>query len=123
MVRARFKVLLFPLAGTANISAMSTSPRIAVLVPCYNEESTVGKVIDDFRAALPDAKMYVFDNCCTDRTAAIARERGATVIRECRKGKGYVVEAMLDRIDADYYVMVDGDDTYEASRCATCWPP
>ncbi len=60
--------------------------------------------------------MYVFDNCCTDRTAAIARERGATVIRECRKGKGYVVEAMLDRIDADYYVMVDGDDTYEASR-------
>jgi glycosyltransferase involved in cell wall biosynthesis len=83
--------------------------QIAVLIPCHNEQATVGKVVDDFRAALPDARVYVFDNCCTDDTAAIAARHGATVIRECRQGKGFVVESMLDRVEADFYVMVDGD--------------
>ncbi|MFA6133408.1 MAG: glycosyltransferase [Phycisphaerae bacterium] len=90
-------------------------PRIAVLIPCHNEEVAIGKVIDDFRAALPSAEIYVFDNCCTDRTAQIAQERGAVVIREGRKGKGFVVERMLNDIEADYCVMVDGDDTYDAA--------
>ena len=64
---------------------------VAVLIPCYNEEATVAKVIDDFRAQLPYATIYVFDNCCTDNTATIAKQHGATVIHEPRKGKGYVI--------------------------------
>ena len=103
--------------------AMDNSPRIAVLIPCHNEESTIAKVVDDFRAQLPQAAIYVFDNCCTDATARLAAARGATVLKEPRKGKGYVVEAMLDRIDADYYVMVDGDDTYEASAVGQLLAP
>lgn len=99
------------------------APRIAILIPCYNEQATVGKVVDDFRAALPQAQVYVFDNCCTDDTAAVAAQHGATVIRECRKGKGFVVESMLDHVDADYYVMVDGDDTYEAARAGDLLAP
>jgi glycosyltransferase involved in cell wall biosynthesis len=97
--------------------------QIAVLIPCHNEQATVGKVVDDFRAALPDARVYVFDNCCTDDTAAIAAKHGATVIRECRQGKGFVVESMFDRVEADYYVMVDGDDTYEAGRVSDLLAP
>ena len=93
----------------------SAQGRLAVLIPCYNEQATVAKVIDDFRRELPAADIYVFDNCCTDKTADIAREHGAVVVPEPRKGKGFVVEAMFDRIDADYFIMVDGDDTYEAS--------
>jgi len=88
--------------------------KIAVLIPCYNEAATIGKVVDDFRAALPEAEIIVFDNRSTDATARIAREHGATVFREPRQGKGYVVESMFDRIDADFYLMVDGDDTYPA---------
>lgn len=83
-----------------------------MLIPCHNEEVTIGKVIDDFQRQLPSAAIYVFDNCSTDATAAIADEHGAVVIKEPRKGKGFVVESMFDRIDADFYVMVDGDDTY-----------
>ena len=90
--------------------------RIAVLIPCHNEQATIAKVIDDFRAALPEAAIYVFDNCCTDRTAAIAAEHGAVVLSEPRQGKGFVVENMLDRVEADCYVMVDGDDTYPAEK-------
>lgn len=88
--------------------------KVAVLIPCYNEELTVGKVVGDFRAALPDAEIYVFDNNSADRTAAIAKEAGAIVVRESRQGKGNVVRSMFRKIDADAYVMVDGDDTYEA---------
>ncbi len=88
--------------------------RISVLIPCYNEAPTIGKVVDDFRAQLPDARIVVFDNCCTDETARIAREHGADVIKEPRQGKGYVIERMFDQIDSDLYVMVDGDDTYPA---------
>ena len=86
--------------------------RIAVLVPCYNEELTVGKVVRDFREQLPDATVYVFDNNSRDRTADEAREAGAVVVREKRQGKGCVLQAMFAQIDADYYVLVDGDDTY-----------
>ncbi|MDB6108300.1 MAG: glycosyl transferase [Pedosphaera sp.] len=87
---------------------------IAVLIPCYQEERTIGKVVKDFRQALPEAKIYVFDNNCTDKTAQIAAAAGAIVRREKRQGKGYVVASMFERVDADVYVMVDGDDTYDA---------
>jgi glycosyltransferase involved in cell wall biosynthesis len=96
--------------------AMNNKSKIAVLIPCYNEEITIGKVIQDFRAQLPDSVIYVFDNCCSDRTAEIARGLGACVISEARPGKGYVVESMLAMVDADFYVLVDGDDTYP-SKC------
>lgn len=89
---------------------------IAILVPCYNEERTVGKVVDDFRAALPDATVYVFDNNSTDNTAAIATEHGAVVKRVQQKGKGNVVRAMFSSVETDVYVMVDGDDTYPADQ-------
>jgi glycosyltransferase involved in cell wall biosynthesis len=105
------------------IAAMDTAPEIAVLIPCHNEEATIAKVVDDFRAQLPGATIYVFDNCCTDGTARVAAGHGAIVLKEPRKGKGYVVEAMLDRVDADYYVMVDGDDTYEASAVKNLLAP
>ncbi|GLG00858.1 glycosyl transferase [Alicyclobacillus hesperidum subsp. aegles] len=88
--------------------------RIAVLIPCYNEELTIGKVIADFRRELPDADIYVYDNNSRDRTADIARAAGAIVRREVRQGKGNVVRSMFRDIDADIYVMIDGDDTYPA---------
>ncbi|MFR0556225.1 glycosyltransferase [Pseudoscardovia radai] len=89
-------------------------PDVAILIPCYNEEVTIGKVVSDFRRVLPDATVYVFDNNSTDRTAQIAREKGAVVVKEPRQGKGHVVRAMFTQVDADIYVMVDGDDTYPA---------
>lgn len=92
----------------------SVRPSIAVLLPCYNEEVTIGKVVRDFRAALPSATVYVYDNNSTDRTAEIATAEGAVVRREPRQGKGNVVRAMFEDIDADVYVMADGDDTYPA---------
>lgn len=92
------------------------SGSVAVLIPCYNEELTVSKVVADFRSAIPEADIYVFDNNSQDRTAELAKAAGATVIREKRKGKGHVVQAMFRKIDADYYVMVDGDDTYPAEH-------
>ncbi|MBT8495883.1 MAG: glycosyltransferase family 2 protein, partial [Deltaproteobacteria bacterium] len=90
-------------------------PRIAVLIPCFNEEATVETVVRDFRAALPEATVYVYDNNSTDRTAALAREAGAVVRAERRQGKGYVVRRMFADIDADAYLMVDGDNTYDAA--------
>jgi len=99
------------------------APKIAVLIPCHNEEATVGKVIDDFRSALSEADIVVFDNCCTDRTAAVAREHGAEVLPEPRQGKGFVVEGMLNRVDADICVMVDGDDTYPAESARQLLAP
>lgn len=95
---------------------MIDNRKIAVLIPCLNEENTIGKVLKDFKHELPDAEFYVFDNCCTDNTAEIAQECGAVVIKECRLGKGFVIENMFRRIKADYYVMVDGDDTYPAEK-------
>jgi len=92
----------------------ATPPRIAILIPCYNEEATIGKVVRDFRAALPDALVYVYDNNSRDRTQDEAREAGAIVRTETRQGKGNVVRRMFADIEADVYVLVDGDDTYEA---------
>jgi glycosyltransferase involved in cell wall biosynthesis len=91
------------------------SASLAVLIPCYNEELTIKKVIRDFREALPDATIYVYDNNSTDNTASIAETQGAIVRKEPRQGKGAVVQAMFRDIDADYYVLVDGDDTYPAA--------
>ena len=88
---------------------------IAVLVPCYNEAAAIAKVVGDFRAALPRATVYVYDNNSTDDTAAVARNAGAEVRRETRRGKGNVVRRMFQDIEADIYIMVDGDDTYDAS--------
>ena len=90
------------------------NPRVAVLVPCYNEEAAIGKVVRDFRAALPDAAIYVYDNNSRDQTMARAREAGAIVRSEHRQGKGNVVRRMFADIEADLYVLVDGDDTYDA---------
>ena len=94
--------------------AENKKPSVAVLLPCYNEEVTIGKVVRDFREALPDATVYVYDNNSTDRTAEIAREAGAVVKSEPRQGKGNVIRAMFEDINADVYVMSDGDDTYPA---------
>jgi glycosyltransferase involved in cell wall biosynthesis len=87
---------------------------IAVLVPCYNEEAAIAKVVADFRAALPDAAVYVYDNNSRDQTSARAAEAGAVVRNEARQGKGNVVRRMFADIEADIYVLVDGDDTYDA---------
>jgi hypothetical protein len=87
---------------------------VAVLVPCFNEEATVARVVEDFRAALPGAVVWVYDNASTDRTAQAAEGAGATVRREPLKGKGNVVRRMFADIEADIYVLVDGDDTYDA---------
>lgn len=90
-------------------------PNVAVLIPCHNEEAAIGKVIADFQTALPDAVIYVYDNNSTDRTMMEARAAGAIVRRERLQGKGHVVRRMFADIDADVYVLVDGDDTYDAA--------
>jgi len=87
---------------------------IAVLVPCHNEARTVTQVVRDFRAVLPEAVVYVYDNNSTDNTAELADQAGAVVRKERRQGKGHVVRRMLADVDADYYVLVDGDATYDA---------
>lgn len=92
----------------------SAQPRIAVLVPCYNEEAAVATVVANFRCALPAAEIYVYDNNSRDRTAAVAREAGAIVRSERRQGKGHVVRRMFADVEADIYVLVDGDATYDA---------
>ena len=92
----------------------SAQPRIAVLVPCYNEEAAVATVVADFRKALPAAEIYVYDNNSRDGTAAVAREAGAIVRSERRQGKGHVVRRMFADVEADIYVLVDGDATYDA---------
>jgi glycosyltransferase involved in cell wall biosynthesis len=97
-------------------SISDTSPRIAVLIPCYNEEPTVGEVVSAFRAELPTARIYVFDNNSTDDTVAKAKAAGATVLSEPRRGKGFVVQSMFRRVEADVYIMVDGDATYPAAE-------
>ena len=89
--------------------------RVAVLLPCYNEEAAVAATVAAFRAALPDATIYVYDNNSADRTVALAREAGATVRTERQQGKGHVVRRMFADVDADIYVMADGDLTYDAT--------
>ena len=99
-----------PAAGT------EAAPSVAVVIPCYQEAPTIAKVVADFRRELPAAKIFVFDNNCTEDTAAIAVRAGAEVIREKRQGKGFVVASIFAKVDADVLVMVDGDDTYEAGH-------
>ncbi len=89
--------------------------RIAVLVPCMNEEAAIEKVVVAFKSSLPTATVYVYDNNSTDRTIEVARQAGAVVRRETLQGKGHVVRRMFSDIDADVYVLVDGDDTYDAT--------
>ncbi|MGA3399961.1 MAG: glycosyltransferase [Acetobacteraceae bacterium] len=90
-------------------------PRVAVLIPCCNEEATIAKVIADFHASLPQAAVYVYDNNSRDRTAFVARAAGAVVRAEPLQGKGHVVRRMFADVDADVFILVDGDDTYDAA--------
>jgi glycosyltransferase involved in cell wall biosynthesis len=94
---------------------LTQSMRLVVLVPCFNEEAAVAKVVTDFRNALPSAAIFVYDNNSSDRTIEVARDAGAQVRRERRQGKGHVVRRMFAEVDADIYVLVDGDATYDAS--------
>ncbi|HEV7903235.1 MAG TPA: glycosyltransferase [Pyrinomonadaceae bacterium] len=98
--------------ATAARDVRASEPVIAVLIPCYNEELTVAQVVGEFRAQLPEADIYVFDNNSSDGTVERAREAGAQVFFERRQGKGYVVQSMFRQVDADIYIMVDGDGTY-----------
>jgi len=95
-----------------DIVGQTSEPKIAVIVPCFNEALTIAKVCDDFRTVLPLAELYVYDNNSTDGTGDIARAHGATVRLERRQGKGYTMRQAFREIDADVYVMIDGDDTY-----------
>jgi glycosyltransferase involved in cell wall biosynthesis len=101
----------------------STGRGVAVLIPCYNEESTIAAVVRQFHAALPEAEICVFDNNSSDGTADAARRAGASVYIERRRGKGYVVQAMFRKIQADVYLVVDGDGTYPASAAARLMEP
>jgi len=94
---------------------MHPSPQVAVLIPCYNEAVAIGSVVRDFRAALPEAAIYVYDNNSSDDTVTVARQAGAVVRQEMLQGKGHVIRRMFADIDADFYVLVDGDDTYDAA--------
>lgn len=100
-----------------------TGNKTAVLIPCYNEAVTIAKVVDDFKSALPHAEIYVYDNNSSDTTAEIARRHGAIVRHEPRQGKGNVVRQMFRDIDADCYLMVDGDDTYPAEAASALCNP
>ena len=92
--------------------------KIAVLIPCYNEEKTIYEVVTDFKAVLPDATIYVYDNNSSDKTSELAEKAGAVVRKEYKQGKGNVIRRMFREIDAEVYIMVDGDDTYPA-ECAS----
>lgn len=101
-----------------------TSPaRILVVIPCLNEEQTIVKVVNDFRLHLPEAEVVVYDNHSTDRTYQLAQQAGAQVYCEMRRGKGFVVQSMFRDLDADIYIMVDGDDTYPAERVRALLEP
>lgn len=91
--------------------------KIAVLIPCYNESASIAKVVQDFKRVLPQADIYVYNNNSTDNTAQLAAEAGAIVRNEYRQGKGNVVRSMFRDIEADCYLMADGDDTYPAEDC------
>jgi glycosyltransferase involved in cell wall biosynthesis len=104
---------------TADRRAGLTGLRIAVLIPCRDEAVTIGRVVSDFRHALPEARIYVYDNNSTDETASLATRAGATVRQERRQGKGNVVRRMFADIEADAYVLVDGDGTYDPTDAPT----
>lgn len=94
------------------------TPKVAVIIPCFQEEAAIGKVVRDFRRVLPQAAIYVYDNNSRDGTAKAAHEAGAVVRHESQQGKGHVVRRMFRDIDADFYLMVDGDGTYDAAAAA-----
>ena len=94
---------------------MSTTARIAVLIPCYNEEAAIAKVVNDFKMTLPNGDVYVYDNNSKDKTAEVAQTGGAIVRTELRRGKGNVIRRMFADIEADIYLLVDGDDTYDVA--------
>ena len=94
---------------------MKHNEQIAILIPCYNEENTIANVISDYKKILPHAKIYVFDNNSSDNTIEIAKQNGAIVKQEKKQGKGHVVRKMFSNIEADIYLLVDGDDTYDAA--------
>mgnify|MGYP004494239389 FL=1 len=95
---------------------MKKNKKIAVLIPCYNESKTIKKVVEDYKKALPEADIYVYDNNSSDHTDEIAKKAGAIVKYEYRQGKGNVIRSMFKDIDADCYLMIDGDDTYPAEN-------
>ena len=107
--------IAIPLGPTGRREAL----RVAVLVPCFNEEVAIAQVVGDFRAVLPQATIYVYDNNSTDRSAEIAGLAGAEVRRETRQGKGHVVRRMFADVEADVFVLVDGDATYDAPSAST----
>ncbi len=111
------------LEAADNTTDRAGKPSVAVIIPCYNEALTIAKVVDDFKRVLPGASIYVYDNNSTDGTGDIAREHGAQVRVERRQGKGNVVRQMMRDIDADYYIMVDGDDTYPAEAAPELLAP
>ncbi len=90
--------------------------KIVILIPCFNEEKTIEKVVCDFNRVIPQAEIIVFDNNCTDKTVQFAKKAGAKIIQETRQGKGFVISSMFEKVEADYYVLVDGDDTYSADH-------
>ena len=101
--------------GQSKSPRAASARRVAVLIPCYNEAATIAQVVGDFHAALPGAEVYVYDNNSTDGTGDAAHAAGALVVREARQGKGHVVRRMFRDIDADVFVLVDGDATYDAA--------
>ena len=111
------------LEAADNTTDRTGKSSVAVIIPCYNEALTIAKVVDDFKRVLPDASIYVYDNNSSDGTGGIAREHGAQVRVERRQGKGNVVRQMMRDIDADYYIMVDGDDTYPAEAAPELLAP
>lgn len=108
---------------STSVDAVCNGRDVAVLIPCYNEAQTIAKVVRDFRAALPEAMVYVYDNNSSDDTVRLAAEAGAVVRCEPRQGKGNVVRSMFRDIDAAYYLMVDGDDTYPAEAAVELLAP
>lgn len=107
-----------PARGAVPHARPAALPAIAILVPCFNEAQTIARVVDGFRQALPQARVFVYDNNSTDGTAALAEEAGAEVRIERRQGKGHVVRRMFADIEADCYILVDGDDTYDPAAAA-----
>jgi glycosyltransferase involved in cell wall biosynthesis len=101
----------------------SLDSSIAVLIPCYNEAPTIGKVVRDFKKVLPQATVYVFDNNSSDGTEHEALAAGAVVLKEKRQGKGFVIASMLQKVEAEYYILVDGDDTYPAEKAMDLLTP
>ena len=106
-------------AQTSTPLSTCLKPSVAVIIPCHNEDNAIARVVRDFRSALPDASIFVYDNVSSDATYEVAKSAGAIVHREFRRGKGNVVRRMFADIDADVLVMVDGDDTYDASAAPT----